>query len=216
MGHDIDIALVRAFLAVVETGSVTAAARLLNRTQAAVSLQIRRLEDFFGASLFERQHRRLELTPVGEQLVGKAHRLLQVNDDVWGEITTPSFEGEVRLGVPVDLIGAYLPHILRRFSQAWPRVNVSLVCSNSKELLEDLDKGQVDLTLTTDQLPLRTCESLRSSPLVWIGAPGSDAHLRTPLPVAMGGRNCCFRPVVLEALGEAGRPMRVVLEQSNV
>jgi DNA-binding transcriptional LysR family regulator len=215
VAHDIDLALVRAFLAVVDTGSVTAAARLLNRTQSAISLQIKRLEDFFSCELFERQHRKLILTPMGEQLLGRAQRLVQLNDHIWGELTTPAFEGEVRLGVPDDLIACYVPQILRRFNQAWPRVSVSLTCSNSKELLEDLDAGRVDLTLTTDQEPLRACETLWRSRLVWIGAAGSNAHACSPLPLAIGGRNCRFRPVLFNALSTAGREWRVVLEQSN-
>ena len=215
MAHDIDMALMRAFLAVVDTGSVTAAARLLNRTQSAISLQIKRLEEFFGCVVFERQHRKLILTPMGEQLLGRAQRLIQLNDDIWGELTTPAFEGEVRLGVPDDLIACYVPQILRHFNQAWPRVSVSLTCSNSKELLEDLDAGRVDLTLTTDQIPLRPCETLWRSRLVWIAANGSSAHNSSPLPLAIGGRNCRFRPVLFNALSTAGREWRVVLEQSN-
>jgi DNA-binding transcriptional LysR family regulator len=136
MAHDIDMALMRAFLAVVDTGSVTAAARLLNRTQSAISLQIKRLEEFFGCEVFERQHRKLILTPMGEQLLGRAQRLIQLNDDIWGELTTPAFEGEVRLGVPDDLIAGYVPQILRRFNQAWPRVSVSLTCSSSADCAE--------------------------------------------------------------------------------
>lgn len=215
MAHDIDMALMRAFLAVVDTGSVTAAARLLNRTQSAISLQIKRLEEFFGSEVFERQHRKLILTPMGEQLLGRAQRLIQLNDDIWCDLTTPAFEGEVRLGVPDDLIACYVPQILRRFNQAWPRVSVSLTCSNSKELLEDLDAGRVDLTLTTDQVPLRPCETLWRSRLVWIAANGSNVHNSSPLPLAIGGRNCRFRPVLFNALSTAGREWRVVLAQSN-
>ena len=75
MRRDLDLALLRAFLAVVETGSVTGAARLLNRTQAAVSLQIKRLEENLGQQLFERDHKRLALAPQGEQLIGHPARL---------------------------------------------------------------------------------------------------------------------------------------------
>src|SRR5688572_22278551 len=95
MRRDLDITLLRAFVAIVETGSVTGAARLLNRTQAAVSLQLKRLEDLLEQPLFERVHKRLILASAGEQLLGKAQRLIAMNDDIWGEMTTPSFQGEV-------------------------------------------------------------------------------------------------------------------------
>lgn len=215
MRRDLDIALLRAFVAVVDTGSVTGAARLLNRTQAAVSLQLKRLEGLLGQPLFERIHKRMVLAPSGEQLLGSAQRLIAMNDDIWGHMTTPSFQGEVRLGVPVDIISTYMPQILRRFNSAWPRVRVSLVCRNSQELLEDLDAGKIDLALTTDITCQGQCETLRWDKLVWVGAPGGDAHTRKPLPIAIGSKTCRFRPVALQALREVGRGWQVILEVSN-
>ena len=94
--RDIDISLLRAFTTVVETGSVTAAARLLNRTQAAVSLQIKRLEETLGQELFRREHRRLALSSAGETLIGAAQRMVAANDALWRQMTTPAFEGEIR------------------------------------------------------------------------------------------------------------------------
>lgn len=215
MRRDLDLTILRAFLAVVETGSVTGAARLLNRTQAAVSLQIKRLEDTLGQPLFERGHKRLSLAPAGEQLIGFAQRLVAMNDEVMETMTTPSFEGEVRLGLPVDLIVTYAAPILRRFNAKWPGVRVSLMASNSQELVEDLQHGRVDLALTTDLDPPSHAETLKRDDLVWVGAPGGSAHRRTPLPIAIGGRSCRFRPVLLDALRRAGIEWRVVLEVAN-
>lgn len=216
MRRDLDLSLLRAFLAVVETGSITSAARLLNRTQAAVSLQIKRLEDSLGHLLFERDHKRLTLTPLGEQLIGHAQRLVAMNDQVLEQMTTPAFEGEVRLGIPVDLIPTFAAPILRRFNARWPSVCVSLSASNSHELVEDLSHSRIDLALTTD---LETggpcCETLGRDELVWVGVPGGAAQRRTPLPIAIGGRRCRFRPVLLDALRKAGIDWRVVIEVPN-
>jgi len=98
MHRDIDISLLRAFLAVVETGSVTKAAGTLNLTQAAVSQQIKRLEELFDTSLFSRANRRLNPTASGERLVAHARRLIALNDEIWTLMRAPEFEGEVRLG----------------------------------------------------------------------------------------------------------------------
>lgn len=215
MTRDLDLALLRAFTAVVDAGSVTGAARILNRTQAAVSLQIKRLEDALGQPLFERHHKRLALAPAGEELLGFAQRLVAMNDEIWDRMTTPVFEGEVRLGVPVDLIPAYVPPILRRFNTNWPRVQVSLIAKNSADLLEDLDRGEVDLALTTDELIYPRGERLKTDKLVWVGAPGGTAHRGTPLPVSLGGKNCRFRPLAIEALRKSGRDWRVVLQVAN-
>ncbi len=213
--RDLDLNLLRAFAAVVEIGSVTAAARFLNRTQAAVSLQIKRLEEQLGQDLFERQHKKFVLTQAGELLVGLAQRLLAVNDEVWDRMTTPSFEGEVRLGVPVDIITTYVPPVLRRFNSNWPRVQVSIIAKNSHELIEDLEAGALDLALTTEIASERSGERLATEPLVWFGASGGSAHRSVPLPIAIGGRTCRFRPAALDALRTAGRDWRIVLQVPN-
>jgi DNA-binding transcriptional LysR family regulator len=214
MHRDIDTALLRAFVAVVETGSVTGAAALLNLTQAAVSQQLKRLEELFGTQLFERHHRRLVLRPNGERLLAHAHKLIALNDEVWGAMSAPAYEGEVRLGVPHDIVGPYLPPILRRFDKAWPRVRVSLKCTTTAQLLELLRKGDIDLTLTTEQRAGGT--TLLEDELVWVGAVNGAASGRDPLPVSLGDDKCAFRPAVLKALRAAGRDWRPVCEVSSM
>src|ERR1700738_902920 len=166
MRNDLDIALLRAFLAVVEAGGVTRAATALGVSQAAASQQIKRLEEALDCRLFERAGRRLvvapggerllvqarrgvSLHPAGERLLAPARRLLSLNDEVWSSMRTPSFEGEVRLGVPYDIIASFVPPILRRFAKAQPRVRVSLVCEDSKGGREPLEAGGGGVGLTT-------------------------------------------------------------------
>src|SRR5260370_36420721 len=216
MHRDFDTALLRAFGAVVETGSVTAAAALLNLTQAAVSQQLKRLEELFGTELFERHHRRLTLRPDGERLLPDAHRLVDVNDEVVSAMSAPAYEGEVRLGAPHDIVGPYLPAILRRFDKAWPRVRVSLKCTTTPQLLELLRRGSIDLTLTTEQRCGPGGKTLLEDDLVWAGASNGTAHQRDPLPVSLGDEKCEFRRVVLKALGGAGRDWRPVCEVSSM
>ena len=216
MHRDIDTALLRAFVAVVETGSVTGAAALLNLTQAAVSQQLKRLEELFGTELFERHHRRLTLRPNGERLLAHAHKLIALNDEVFGAMSAPTYEGEVRLGVPHDIVGPYLPPILRRFDKAWPRVRVSLKCTTTPQLVELLRSGSIDLTLTTEQRCGAGGKTLLEDDLVWAGATNGTAHNRDPLPVSLGDEKCEFRPAVLKALRAAGRDWRPVCEVSSM
>ena len=216
MRRDIDIGLLRAFMAVVEAGSVTGAASLLNLTQAAVSQQLKRLEELFGTALFERHHKRLSLKPSGERLVAHAQRLIALNDEVWGTMSAPAYEGEVRLGVPHDIVGPYLPPILKRFDQTWPRVRVSLECKTTPQLLELLREGRVDLILTTEVGCGANGETLLEDDLVWTGAANGTAHLREPLPLSLGDNSCAFRPCVLKAMREAGRDWRPVCEISSM
>lgn len=219
MARDIDVGLLRAFSAVIETGSVTGAARLLNRTQAAVSLQIKRLEDQLGVELFLREHRRLRLTKSGERMLAGAQKIVRLNDELWSAMTTPAVRGEVRLGVPMDIIQTYVPAVLRRFNQAWPQVDVTVDCRNSYDLLLAIDNGEVDVALTTDDTIIksstRLTETLRMDRLVWVGAAAARAYRTDPLPLAIGSPTCRFRPVVLEALRAQGRDWRLVTEVSN-
>jgi len=208
--------LLRTFLTVVEAGGVTRAASALNVTQAAVSQQIRRLEQQLEQRLFERQGRGLALAPAGERLLGQAQRLVALGDEVVASMRAPEFDGEVRLGVPYDIIASFVPPILRRFARAQPRVRVSLVCEDSKVVRDRLRSGGVDLALTTETECGRHGETLRTDRLVWVGVPGGDAHTRDPLPVSLGAPTCVFRPVAVEALGKARRDWRAVCEVSRM
>ena len=216
MAHNIDTTLLRAFVAVAETGGMTSAGRLLNLTQAAMSQQVKRLEDMFQQLLFERDRRRLRLTPKGERLLAHAQRLLALNDEIWGLMTSPDFEGEVRLGVPHDIVTPFMPPVLKSFHQAWPRVRVSLVCTTTPRLLEALDRGDIDLTLTTERECGADAEMLMPDDLVWVGGRGGRAHAREPLPVSLGDQRCAFRQAALKALAGAGRDWWTVCETSNM
>jgi DNA-binding transcriptional LysR family regulator len=210
------IDLLRTFLAVVDSGGVTPAAAALNMSQAAASQQIKRLEELLGCRLFERAGRKLALAPAGEKLVAQAQRLVSQSDELLSSMRRPEFEGEVRLGVPYDIIGSFVPAILRRFAKAQPRVRVSLVCEDSKVVRQELRSGGVDLALTTETDCGRHGETLRTDRLVWVGMPGGDAHLKDPLPVSLGAPTCVFRPVAIEALGKARRDWRAVCEVSRL
>jgi DNA-binding transcriptional LysR family regulator len=214
MRRNIDTSLLRTFVAVAETGSMTTAAKQLHLTQAAVSQQIKRLEELFDRTLFERELRRLSLTSSGGMLLAKAPRLLALNDEIWGTMTAPDFMGEVRLGVPGDIISPYIPPILRSFDKAWPDVRVYIVAGVTVDLQEQLKNGAIDLCLTTEQSPKKGGEKLLREPLVWVGAPNGTAYLRDPLPVALGDQSCIFRNAVLERLAKEGRNWRSVCDTS--
>ncbi len=214
MRRNIDTSLLRSFVAVAETGSMTTAAKQLHLTQAAVSQQIKRLEELFDRQLFDREQRRLALTSSGGMLLAKAPRLLAMNDEIWATMTAPEFVGEVRLGVPGDIISAYIPPILKSFDKAWPDVRVFIVAGVTVDLQEQLKNGDIDLCLTTEQNPKKGGEKLLREPLVWVGAPNGTAYLRDPLPVALGDQSCIFRNAVLERLAKEGRNWRSVCDTS--
>lgn len=216
MPQNVDTSLLRAFLVVAETGGVTSAGRVLNLTQAAVSQQIKRLEDLFQQKLFERERKEMLLTPTGERLLPWAERMISMNDELWGLMTAPDFEGEVRIGVPQDIVKSMMPAILRRFHTTWPKVHVAVVPGTSPRLLKALDAGEIDLTLTTEETCGRNGEVLLPDDLVWVGARNGNAHARNPLPVSLADKSCMFRRSAMAALAKSGRDWRLVCEDSNM
>jgi DNA-binding transcriptional LysR family regulator len=216
VNRNVDVAVARAFLTVVETGSVTFAANRLHLTQGAVSQQLRRLEEMSEQPLFRRAGRRIIPTPEGQRLVPTIKQFLMANEQLVAALRQPAFEGEVRFGIPYDIIGSYVPPILRRFSQAFPSIRVSIICKDTIVLLQELKSGGIDLALTTEMGCGKGGETLRSDRLVWAGARAGLAHSRDPLPVSLGADTCVFRPITIAALKKARRNWQAVCEVSNM
>lgn len=208
--RNIDVSLARAFVATAETGSMTAAARLLNLTQGAISQQVKRLEELFGKQLFDRDHRTLTLSATGDRFLLHARRLISMNDEVWGLMSAPEFKGTVRLGVPRDIMRPFIPPILRSFGDAWPKVRVELVCRSSPLLREALGTGEIDIALTTETDTPAAAERLLSEDLVWIAGRNGKVRHESPLPITITDDTCTFRSAMLRALEMAGKDWRLV------
>ena len=200
--RDIDVTLLRTFVCVIEAGGMTKAANVQNLTQAAVSQQIKRLEELFDNPLFDRSQKQLHLTAEGERLLPHAKRMVKLNDEVWSSMTAPAFEGEITMGVPHDIFKPFMPPILRAFSQSWPKINLILHSTATANLLEELEAGNLDLILTTEEK--RGKDMLVADNLVWGGMRGGQAYRQSPLPVALGHDLCAFRKVALAGLAELG------------
>ena len=216
MTRNLDTGLVRTFVTVAEKASMTAAANALYLTQGAVSQQIKRLEEAMGCGLFVRDRRGLRLTLAGERLFGQARKLIALNDEIWAEMTTVAVEGQVRLGAPPDLVSSHLAPVLKAYADAFPRVELSLVCAPSPELVKALAMGRVDLAMVEEPAGPSAGECLSIDRLVWIGAKAGTAHLKRPLPVSMVAGTCAFRPAALTALTGHGVEWRAVFENGSM
>lgn len=215
MPRNLDLDLVRTFVAVADSGSMTVAANLLHMTQGAVSQQVKRLEDVLDCLLFVRKTRRLELSRDGEQFLVKARQLLRLNDEIWADMTGQPLHGSLRVGVPYDLVTPLAP-AMKAFAEAHPHVEISLVCAASAELEGAVSNGRVDVSLSECVASEAAGEVIRVEPLVWVGAQGSDAWQKRPLPLSMVDERCAFRPVVLGALADEGIAWRTVFESGNI
>lgn len=211
MARNLDLTALRSFVAVADTGGVTKAAGFLNLTQSAVSMQLKRLEDGMDVRLFDRANRSVALTAQGEQLLGYARRMLALNDEIYTKLTSEVFEGEIRLGVPHDIIHPYIPKVLRQFAADFPRMRLQLISQPTRRLREMFSRGEVDLIVTTEDQAGEGGEVLVELPLVWIGAKDGSAWRQDPLPVAFC-TNCIFRSSVLRSLEDANIQWHMVVE----
>ncbi|TPM95135.1 LysR substrate-binding domain-containing protein [Mesorhizobium sp. B2-1-3A] len=216
MIRNLDTALMRTFVTVADKASMTAAANALHLTQGAVSQQVKRLEQTLGCDLFERDRRGLRLTRSGERLFDKAKRLLSLNDEIWAEMAGSAVAGQVRLGVPYDLVGTLLAPVLKAYAETYPQVEISLVCASSPELASALAAGTIDLAVIEERVGPTSGECLAVDRLVWVGARGGTARAKRPLPVSIVADTCAFRPAVLSALNEHGLEWRTVFENGNI
>ncbi|WP_135501834.1 LysR family transcriptional regulator [Roseovarius aestuariivivens] len=209
--RNLDMTTLRSFLSVSEQGGVTRAAQVLNLTQSAVSMQIKRLEDMLGLELLDRTGRRVALTASGEQLLGYARRIVDLNDEAVGRLTDKVYEGEVVLGVPHDIVYPVVPRVLKSFNSALPRVNVVLKSSSTNRLHEARARGECHLILTTESQVAPGGETLAEIPLRWVGAMGGQVWKKRPLRVAFCSQ-CIFRPFALRRLEAAGIDWDMIVE----
>jgi DNA-binding transcriptional LysR family regulator len=214
MRREFDLTALRSFVAVAEKGGVTRAAGLLNLSQSAVSMQIKRLEDVLQYPLLDRAGRGVALTAAGEQLLGYARRLLAMNDEAFGRLTHASFEGEIVLGVPHDIVYPMVPQILRRFSRDYPKVKVTLMSSFTRALLVEFQRGTCDIILTTESAVGPEGETLIEVPLIWVGAKDGAAWKQRPLRLAYE-HQCIFRQGVQAVLDEAGIAWELAVESNS-
>ena len=119
--HLLDIDQLRTFVAISDTGSFTKAADIVHKTQSAVSMQMKRLEERLGRPVFERDGRASRLSDDGERLLDYARRIVRLNAECVASFNEADLTGRVRLGLPDDYAECYLPEILARFSRSNPQ-----------------------------------------------------------------------------------------------
>ncbi len=215
MPRNLDLTALRAFVAVADAGGVTKASGYLNLTQSAVSMQLKRLEDMLGVGLFDRSTRRLILTGTGEQMLGYARRMLELNDEVLTRLTASDYEGQLTLGVPHDIVYPAIPQVLHRLAVDFPRVKVQLVSSYTERLKRMFARGEVDAILTTEADCDAGGETLITRPLVWVGAEAGQMWKQRPLRLAFE-HACIFRNSVQSALDRAGIPWEMAVESDSI
>jgi DNA-binding transcriptional LysR family regulator len=213
---DIDIDLLRAFVAVAETGSMTSGAGVVGRTQSAVSQKILRLESLVGRRLFERSSRSLSLTLDGERLLAAARRMIAFNDETMRQFATPAVAGTLRLGITDDFIPQHLPRLLARFARAYPDLRLGLTTAMSCDLLASLERGDLDIALAKRDGAMQRGRMIWREPLEWIAAEDLEIAPDQPAPLVLLPPPCTYRGLALETLRSIGRDSVIACTASSL
>ena len=215
--RNIDTDLLRTFVAIVERHSMQAAASEVRRSQAAVTQQMQRLAEQLGRPLFVRAGRGVQLTPEGQKLLVYARRMLALHDEMLYALSGPSPSGQIRLGAPHDVTDSILPDLLTQLARRYPHLQIAIQTGRSPDLLKDLRKGELDLTIAAaiHELDLRSVV-LRTSPIVWLAASTFRHEPREPLPLIVAEDWTYFRRVAIQALDRAEVPWRIHYTAPNV
>ncbi len=210
MPTNLDMDCLRTFVAIIELGSYAEASRFVGRTPSAVSLQIRRLEEQAGVTLFQRTGRRMIPSPEGERLLITARQILRLNDSIVGEFTFPRLSGEVSLGVIQDLADTVLPEILARFDRIYPKVHISVKVDRTKFLAAAVEKGDLDLAIGVHGWSRRKDHAIQLEQMIWIGGDAMRLEPNSPVPLVLFEPPCSFRDAAIDALNLAGKEWDIV------
>lgn len=197
---DFDPALLRAFVAVKETGGFTRAAQRLNLTQSAVSHQIRKLEEQVGRQLLFRTTRALTLSEDGEDFLRYAQSILQTFDSMAQRFRPSPISGVVRFGVLENFMGDRLPTLLCKFSRAFPSVRLDVSVGMNLDLLPMIKAGELDLAVVMPPPDSDAGTPLRRTQFVWVAADSFEIAADASLPFAFFPAPCINRQVGLAAL----------------
>lgn len=211
----LDTDQLRSFIAIVDTGSFTRAARRVNKTQSSVSMHIRRLEERLEKPLFVKAGRGVRLSADGERFVDYARTILHTEAAALETISGKGLRGQIRFGIPDDYAEAFFSDIMRCFSTRHPLAEMLVVCENSRILMERVQNGDIDIAIVTVSGEARNVEVLCEEPLRWVAAKNTAVERERPLPIAVSGVNCAWRTIALERLTAAGIPVKFKLVSSN-
>ncbi len=208
---NLPIDAIRAFVTAAELGSISTTAEQLGRSQPAISLQIKRLEEILGKELLIRSNRKLKLSHSGEQVYDLCKQLLASNDQVIAQLSDEELAGQVTLGIPSEFATTLLPNIVGRFAQAYPNVRMEVFSDLSRHLTSESQRGLYDLILALhDKHNAERRGFIRSDELVWVGTKDTQIDHARELPLVLAQDGCLYRKRALRKLDQLKRQWRIV------
>lgn len=213
---NLDLDLLRTFVAVADLNTFAAAAAAVCRTQSAVSQQMQRLEQLVGKELFARHGRNKLLTEHGIQLLGYARKILRFNDEACMSLMFSNLQGVLTLGASDESADTILPFLLNRISSVYPKLALDVSVKRNAFMVEMLNENKVDLVVTTHRPGQFDCLTLRRSPTHWYCAAEYVLQKGEPVPLVLLDDPSPFRDMVLTALNEANIPWRLAYVASTL
>jgi len=212
----LDLELLRTFIAVVDHHSFAEAGVQLARTQSSVTQHMQRLEQQVGVNLFEKRGRQKQLTEAGQQSLRHARQMLSLNDDALNSLRESSLSGVLRIGSPHDIADTILPPILSHIARSAPRLRLEIDVGRSPFLMDDLQRGKIDMVISTREAPNLEGFALRTSPVWWICSAQFIHNPGETLPLILVDEPSIYRRYALEALERANIPWRQAYLASNL
>lgn len=203
---NLDLDTLRTLIVANDLGGYRQAAKRLSRTPSAISLQMKRLQEDIGATLFRKDGRGTALTEVGEIALRYGRRMLALNDELLDTIRGASLAGSVKLGFSQDFAETVLPTVLSKFTKLYPLVLMEVRIEGNAALVEAVQKGELDMALAVGQEDRPTAQRIGELELVWIAGRDFTARSGQPLPLVLLGPQCAFRKKAIEKLDEASIP----------
>jgi len=215
MAAPLDLDQLQTFCAIADCGSFTEAARRVHKTQSAVSMQIKRLEERLKHALFVREGRTVSLTSEGDALYTRARRMLRINAEILDAFSDDDLVGNIRFGVPDDYAVRLLPIVLSSFQRTHPRIAVDVKCMASEDLLNGMRTGRFDLIVFSQGTLHEFGELFRTEKMHWVASHGGRALADDPLPLACGPQTCCWRGDAVDGLNRLGKDYRIAYTSSD-
>lgn len=206
---NLDLDLLRTFVAVADLNTFAAAAAAVCRTQSAVSQQMQRLEQLVGKELFARHGRNKLLTEHGIQLLGYARKILRFNDEACTSLMFSNLQGVLTLGASDESADTILPFLLNRISSVYPKLALDVRVKRNAFMMDMLQEQEVDLVVTTQRISHFDCLTLRTSPTHWYCAAEYQLQRGEPIPLVLLDDPSPFRDMVLATLNAANIPWRL-------
>lgn len=213
---NLDLDLLRTFVAVADLNTFAAAAAAVCRTQSAVSQQMQRLEQLVGKELFARHGLNKLLTEHGIQLLGYARKILRFNDEACMSLMFSNLQGVLTLGASDESADTILPFLLNRISSVYPKLALDVSVKRNAFMVEMLKENEVDLVVTTHRPGQFDSLTLRTSPTHWYCAAEYVLQKGEPIPLVLLDDPSPFRDMVLAALNEASIPWRLAYVASTL